>query len=412
VINEKWIVCLYILDGFLAFIGLVTCINILSFFCNEQSEALRKFLNSFAIVSLFVAVMTFFLGAFFLMVGVFSYDMAEVMRDFIFSSQNLLNNHTLISNPVVARYFDTCLTSGKLGEDEFGLKEGIGKVITDLYDDSFSLTSIQVLLSKSWHSMAVNDLNLYYYTAIKDLSMTMARNSSSPISKNSEISEVLNKLNSFSNSSCSSDIWVSDPILCPRDFQLPIPGDIATSNTTQEKFIKQRTFSCLIIKDWDEEAISKRYSLQCDSEITQNIILYHSSLKKYFFQNRDILNALLASNDSIDKNYTKIGKYVKNSLNNIRNITNPLVQVLQTTLGSSGFSYLFNCKFMKEALDILYYHLQYSLYSNLNKLAAVCITCGLLQSINIYLVIFLTNRFSKDDMRASYDSVSASVRYE
>lgn len=288
-------------------------------------------------------ILTFIIGSVFSVAGVIAQDGVPVIN-YLFSNQNLLVDHKIISDGEVGKYINTCMNDdGDLGTKNFNLQDQPTKYVESLYTASSYLNQMKQDLTANSRSVSINQATTTLSGMKDDITLTMDP------SATDSVYQSMRDFRSWTDSSvsytkqkgCSStttDQWVSATKMCDSGFAYS-KTNAAGSN------------SCLMLSDWNDIGVSNRYlsSPACPntstdfSSFAQAINAFYSSLNNYNIENTKLINSMLVDNDNLDKGFQEMSRNLLNSLNKMDNIITPLLIIYDSIIGKNSIFSLINC---------------------------------------------------------------------
>jgi hypothetical protein len=213
-----------------------------------------------------------------------------------------------------------------------------------LYDVSANLTSTKKSINDNKNSVAITNVTDSYKNMQNDIRLTTDNSLG-----NNDLTVVLSEFNRWTDSSLATtyqrsctagtrDNWNQIRDQCPSDYTYLPAGGSSSSK------------SCLALSEWSDSQVSSRYGATgCTggnsdfTSVSQASLAYFQGLKAYIQANTDLLNRLIVENEGLNSQFVNMGNNLIATLNNIEDIIQPLINIFNDSLGTSGFANIVNC---------------------------------------------------------------------
>ena len=191
------------------------------------------------------------------------------------------------------------------------------------------------------------------------------------------------------------DVWVLNKNYCPDGYNY-------ISKTSSLRNLKTIDGSCLVISEWSDEDVNKRYKdLKTDSgeECLTKILSYYNSIKKFLDENTNLL-------DDISKSIEGFNQIFKENVNKeiviidgIWDAVKPMKDLYQEFVGDGSIYEMFNCGFLKRDVNILLEVLNKDLSASLKTASNVFIAIGVFEFVLTLFILVLMKSFSNNNNR-------------
>ena len=203
------------------------------------------------------------------------------------------------------------------------------------------------------------------------------------------------------------DVWVLNKNYCPDGYNY-------ISKTSSLRNLKTIDGSCLVISEWSDEDVNKRYKdLKTDSgeECLTKILSYYNSIKKFLDENTNLL-------DDISKSIEGFNQIFKENVNKeiviidgIWDAVKPMKDLYQEFVGNSSIFDMLNCGFLKRDMNILLEQINEGLGGSLKATSNIFIAIGLFEFVLTLLVLILMKSFKNDGGEVRDRSGSVELMY-
>lgn len=215
------------------------------------------------------------------------------------------------------------------------------------------MTEVETEIKANNHSAAIIKINENYANFVSDITKT----TDSITHGNNDLTYIFNQWQGWTDDSknmyqkgctdSSRDQWAQSQSKCISGYSYITAGSSSYGNNY-----------CLLYTEWSSTQLDSRYSTKpskCSpsgssdfSSVSQAASAYYSKINTYTNSNKDLISKLSNVNTDLDNSFTSMATKLLGSIDQIKGIITPLVQIFNSILGSGGFYDLINCcKFIK-----------------------------------------------------------------
>ena len=371
----------------LAIVGIAIIFLIILFFC--------KFGKGFLIISSYLLylfmILTFLLGGLFIIIGLIVQDLSWGLSEFIHNIKDF-------DDDITVSFADSCFNGD--GSLEIMFPESFNQSIID------NIYSLEVIIEGN-----IQNINNYSSISIKYAKENYNYIKDHPKLFINELNISLNNIQKYTNlDSENSLVNNTTPIYDRWEINR---GDCPDNEYLESNNILNFSKNlCLVITEWDEDILSKRYQniLLIDSSIniTEQVKNYYNSLNNFSEFYNFTMNEIIEKNDNFNDSFNIIIKEYSDILYEVIDILQPFKQFVNDFLGEGKFFDILNCNYIKRDFNKIIEELYTAFGKHFKITGALFLVISIIEFLfNILAIFIITQKEDKEDKGVKETSIDS-----
>ena len=334
-------------------------------------------------------VLTYLLGGLFVIVGL-------IVQDFSWGLTEFIHNIKEFDDDIVVNFADSCFN-------------GDG-TLDNLFPDSFNKSIIENIFSLETVVRGnIEDINNYNSITIENANEIYNYIKEHPKLVIKALNTSLNNIQIYTNLEANNSLVNEETPVYDR-------WEISREECSDSQYLEPNNILnysqnlCLVITEWNEEIIVKRYEniLLTDSSINLSEIVknYYNSLNNFYQDYNSMINEIIEQNYNFNDSFKNISDKYVDILYGVIDLLQPFKDFFNDFVGEGSFFDILKCNYIKRDFNKIFEELYTIFGKNFKIIGALFLVISIIEFLFCIIVIFVITK--KEEQKGKEEKTTES----